>query len=66
MEEEVAITRNVIKVNSVWRNQLIKEFNVSDMTIYSALKDITKSALAKRIRTRAKEILEKEVKSIKI
>ena len=63
---EINIKRNKITVPYGKTEYLAKEFDVSIVSIQNALKDITKSKLAKRIRTRAKEILEKEVKSIEI
>lgn len=45
---------------------LYKEFNVSRQSIYNALCYYTDSPLAREIRARAKELLEQELREIKI
>ena len=60
------IKRNQIILHHSHVKELAKEFNTSNVTIWNALRDVTQSKLAKSIRTRGKEILEKEAKSIKV
>ena len=60
------IKRNQINIPSRYIQGLTEEFNVSRMTISNALRDITQSDLAKKIRTKAMEILEQELKGSKI
>ncbi len=60
------IVRNKIEVPTGYLTKLENEFGKSRQTIYNALWDITQSNLAKRIRTRAKEILLQDAKNIEV
>ena len=60
------IKRNVIKIPKGKTDILVGEFNVSRMSIYNALRDVTQSKLAKDIRTRAIELLQEEINEAKI
>lgn len=58
------IIRNTISVSRKHLEMLETEFKVSRMTVYNALKDITQSGLAKKIRKKAKQLLLDEANSI--
>lgn len=58
------IVRNEIHVSIHHVKKLEKEFNKSRPTIYNALKDITQSELSRKIRLRAKELLQEEANNI--
>ncbi|MCT4580804.1 MAG: hypothetical protein N4A35_05245 [Flavobacteriales bacterium] len=60
------IIRNEIKVPSGYLLELVEEFKTSRQTVYNALRDITKSPLAKDIRKKAKEMLQKDINDIEI
>jgi hypothetical protein len=53
-----------ILINSNYKNQIAKEFDCSLVTVEMAFKYVTKSELAKNIRKRAKELLQKEIDNI--
>lgn len=60
------IIRNEITLSQKHLKTLREEFGTSRQTIFNALKDFTKSDLAKSIRKRAKEILIEEANQIKV
>lgn len=45
-------------------SQLCREFNCSRITVYYALRGVTDSDLARKIRSRNKELLEVEIKKL--
>ncbi len=57
--------RKKINISAEHQKTLIEEFGVSRQTIYAALCYHTFSDLAKKIRVRAKALLEQEISSIK-
>jgi len=59
------IKRNEIQVSRKHLKILRDEFNVTRQSVYNALKDITQTQLAKNIRNKAIELLEKEIKIMK-
>ncbi len=53
-----------IIIPNEFKNKIIKEFKSNRPSVRSALKFFTNSEAAKRIRQRAKELLEEELKKI--
>ena len=59
--KDMEIKRNEIQVSPKHLKILREEFKVSRQSVYSALKDITQTILAKDIRSRAIELLKIEI-----
>ncbi len=58
--------KNEIQIPTNYSKRLELEFGTSKQTVYKALKDSTKSELAKQIRLRAKEMLIEQVTKIRV
>lgn len=55
-----------ILINSIYKNQIAKEFDCSLVTVEMAFKYVTNSELAQKIRKRAQSLLEDEIFNIVI
>ena len=55
-----------ILIHPTYKNQIAKEFKVSNQTVDMSLKYVFNSGVSKNIRKRAKELLEDESKKIVI
>jgi hypothetical protein len=53
-----------IRIAPVFKNQMAAEFNTSVQNVMMALKGYNQSELAKKIRTRAKELLQDEANKV--
>ena len=53
-----------ILIHPTYKNQMVKEFKVSKQTVDMSLKYVFNSDTAKKIRKRAKNLLETEAKKI--
>lgn len=53
-----------ILINSIYKNQIAKEFDCSLVTVEMAFKYVTNSELAQKIRKRAQSFLEDEIFNI--
>ena len=55
-----------IRIAPEFKTQMAKEFETSKQNVMMALKDYNQSELAKKIRARAKELLQNEANSITV
>lgn len=55
-----------IRIAPEFKTQMAKEFKTSKQNVMMALKDYNQSDLAKKVRARAKELLQKEADAITI